>query len=95
MLSLSKTLHIKLKVLRMPECCCHGGTTETLSWLELVNNRSCRVKLHVILQGVATVEPLGTQMTGEWHLSAVDEHVLLQMMFHSEPLWTLSATKWS
>ena len=69
---------------------------ETLScWLELVNNRSCRVKLHVILQGVASVEPLGTEMTGEWHLSAVDEHVLLQMVFHTEPLGTLSAAEGS
>ena len=49
----------------------------------------------MILQGVATVEPLGTQMTGEWHLSAVDEHVLLQMMLHTDPLWTLSATEGS
>lgn len=65
------------------------------SWLELVNNRSCRVKLHVILQSVASVEPLGTEMTGEWHLSAVDEHVLLQMVFHTEPLGTLSAAEGS
>lgn len=68
---------------------------ETLSWLELVNNCSCRVKFHVILQGVASVKPLGAQMTGEWHLSAVDEHVLLQMMLHTEPLRTLSAAEWS
>lgn len=79
---------------------CHGGTTEqlqpslqTLSRLELVNNCSCRVKLHVILQSVASVKPLGTQMTGEGHLPAVDEHVLLQMMFHAEPLRTLSAAE--
>ena len=72
------------------------ATTATLSsWLELVNNRSCRVKLHVILQSVASVEPLGTEMTGEGHLPAVDEHVLLQMMFHPEPLRTLSAAEWS
>ena len=80
MSSVSKTLHIKLKVLRMPgwsQECRHGGTAETLSWLELVNNCSCRVKLHVILQSVASVEPLGTEMTGEGHLPAVDEHVLL------------------
>ena len=47
------------------------------------------MKLHVILQGVASVKPLGAEMTGEGHLSAVDEHVLLQMMLHTEPLWTL------
>ena len=49
----------------------------------------------MILQGVASVEPLGTEMTGEWHLSAVDEHVLLQMVFHAEPLGTLSAAEGS
>ena len=49
----------------------------------------------MILQSVASVEPLGTEMTGEGHLPAVDEHVLLQMMFHPEPLRTLSAAEWS
>ena len=49
----------------------------------------------MILQGVASVKSLGAQMTGEGHLSAVDEHVLLQMMFHTEPLRTLSAAEWS
>ena len=87
--------------MRSQECYLGGRSRatralETLScWLELVNNRSCRVKLHVILQGVASVEPLGTEMTGERHLPAVDEHVLLQMVFHAEPLWTLSAAEGS
>jgi hypothetical protein len=36
------------------------------------------VKLHVILECVAAVEPLGTEVAGEGHLAAVDEVVLLE-----------------
>jgi hypothetical protein len=36
------------------------------------------VKLHVILECVAAVEPLGTEVAGEGHLAAVDEVVLLK-----------------
>ena len=44
------------------------------------------VKLHVILECVAAVEPLGAEVAGEGHLAAVDEVVLLEVMLHAEPL---------
>jgi hypothetical protein len=44
------------------------------------------VELHVILECVAAVEPLGAEVAGEGHLAAVDEVVLLEVVLHAEPL---------
>ena len=39
------------------------------------------VQLHVVLECVAAVEPLGTEVAGEGHLSAVDQVVLLNKIW--------------
>lgn len=51
------------------------------------------MKFHVVLQGVAPVEPFRAKMTREWHLSTVNECVLLQVVLHSESLGTLGTCK--
>ena len=47
----------------------------------------------MVLESVTSVESLGTEVTGEGHLPAVYEHVLLQVMLHPKPLGALTAAK--
>ena len=49
----------------------------------------------MVLESVAPVESLGTEVTRKWHLPAVYEHVLLQVMLHPKSLGALTASKWS
>ena len=49
----------------------------------------------MVLESVTPVESLGTEVTRKWHLPAVYEHVLLQVMLHSESLGTLGTCEGS
>ena len=57
--------------------------------LELVREAASRVKFHVVLQGVASVEPFRAKMARKGHLSTVNKCMLLQVMLHAESLGTL------
>ena len=63
--------------------------------LELIREAARRVKFHVVLQSVASVEPFWAKVTREGHLSTVDECVLFQVVLHTEPLGTLGTCKGS
>ena len=63
--------------------------------LELIREAASRVKFHVVLQGVASVEPFWAKVARERHLSTVDESVLFQVVLHPEPLGTLGTCEGS
>ena len=63
--------------------------------LELIREAASRVKFHVVLQGVASVEPFWAKVARERHLSTVDQSVLFQVVLHPEPLGTLGTCKGS
>ena len=63
--------------------------------LELIREAASRVKFHVVLQGVASVEPFWAKVARERHLSTVNESVLFQVVLHTEPLGTLGTCEGS
>lgn len=63
--------------------------------LELIREAASRVKFHVVLQGVASVEPFGAKMARKGHLSTVNKCMLLQVMLHAESLGTLGTCEGS
>ena len=74
---------------------CQGRSRNKSSHLELIREAASRVKFHVVLQGVASVEPFWAKVARERHLSTVDESVLFQVVLHPEPLGTLGTCKGS
>ena len=49
----------------------------------------------MVLESVTPVESLGTEVTRKWHLPAVYEHVLLQVMLELDSFATMRALELS
>ena len=53
------------------------------------------MQFHVVLQCIASVKAFWAEVTGEWHLAAMNEIMFLEMMLHPESLGTYGAGKGS